>query len=44
MMARLWRNLLSAFGKVGRREGLAPLTQKEFEALRLECLATGTPC
>lgn len=44
MIIRLWRSLLDVFSKAQPRETLAPLTQKEFEALRLECLATGTPC
>lgn len=44
MILQLWRGLLDRFRNAQRREFLAPLSQSEFEALRLECLATGTPC
>lgn len=44
MIIRLWRRLLNLFSGADQREALAPLTQQEFEALRLECLTTGTPC
>jgi hypothetical protein len=44
MITRLGRKLLNFFRRVERRETLAPLSQQEFQALRLDCLATGTPC
>lgn len=44
MITRLRRRLLNFFSRVDRREARAPLSQQEFQALRLDCLATGTPC
>jgi len=44
MITRLRRRLLDLFSGFHGGGALAPMTGEEFEALRLECLATGTPC